>query len=33
MVSQHQMSDQRQLEPVARLIELPFWLAVIGLPM
>ena len=26
MVSQHQMSDQRQLEPVARLIQLPFWL-------
>jgi hypothetical protein len=25
MMSQHQMSDRGQLEPVARLIQLPFW--------
>jgi hypothetical protein len=24
-MSQHQMPDQGQLEPVARLIQLPFW--------
>jgi hypothetical protein len=25
MMSQHQISDQGYLEPVARLVQLPFW--------
>jgi hypothetical protein len=29
MMSQHQISDQGYLEPVARLLELPFWSVVL----